>query len=199
MSDYELKERRIAESRSRLSPAQLALLEKRLKGASAAPAATATIAPRKAGLPVELSFAQQRMWFLNQLEPDNPFYNISIAVEIKGVLCVGTLERAANEIVRRHEALRTSFQTIDRRPMQVIAPELHVEAPLIDLRDIQPRERRQETQRLINEEAKSIFNLSASPLMRLCLLRLNDAEHVISLVLHHIVSDGWSMGLFVRE
>ncbi|NLG48893.1 MAG: AMP-binding protein, partial [Chloroflexi bacterium] len=146
-----------------------------------------------------LSFAQQRLWFLDQLEPGNLFYNIPLAVRLKGALDADALRRALNEIVRRHEALRTTFAAVDGRPVQVIAPELSIPLPVEDLRGLTPEKREAEALRLATEDAQTPFDLGGGPLLRARLLQVDDAEHIAVLVLHHIVSDGWSMRLLIRE
>ena len=142
-----------------------------------------------------LSHAQQRLWFLDQLEPGSPAYNISAAVRLTGPLNVAVLERSLNEIVRRHESLRTTFKTIDGRPVQVIAASLVVPLPLIDLSGKSD----DDVRALMSEEARRPFDLEHGPLLRFTALRRSHNEHVILLTMHHIVSDGWSMSVFIRE
>jgi amino acid adenylation domain-containing protein len=145
------------------------------------------------------SSAQQRLWFLDRLEPNSALYNIPAAVLVEGELCVASLRRSLNEIVRRHEALRTTFAVQDGQPVQVIAPSLELEPPLIDLTALPAEERERARAHLSAEEARAPFDLSAGPLLRAKLLRLGEGEHVLLLTLHHIVSDGWSMGVLIRE
>jgi FkbM family methyltransferase len=154
-------------------------------------------APRDAALP--LSFAQQRLWFLDQLDPGRPYYNCPAAVRLAGDLNVPALERTLGEIVRRHEALRTSFPVVDGKPVQAVRPAAPVEVPLIDLRAWPEELREEEAMRLAAEEARRPFDLALDPLMRATLVRMKDDEHVLLFTLHHIVSDGWSMGVLVRE
>ena len=153
--------------------------------------------PRNEALP--LSFAQQRLWFLNQLEPNNPLYNVPIAIGITGQLNFEALVRALNEIVRRHEVLRTTFELRDSQPRQVIAPELELQVPISDLTALSPEAQQAEVRRLAIEGAKEIFNLERGPLFRASLLRLATEEHVLLVNMHHIVSDGWSLWQFIRE
>jgi hypothetical protein len=148
---------------------------------------------------IPLSFAQQRLWFLDQLIPNNAFYNTPAAVRITGSLNLDALEQTFNEIVLRHEALRTTFVTVEGQPVQAIAPTLTIPLPVIDLRDLPDAERENEAQRLTTQEAQRPFDLSKSPLLRVTLLRLDETEYVLSLILHHIVSDGWSMGVLIQE
>ncbi|MFZ0922507.1 MAG: amino acid adenylation domain-containing protein, partial [Candidatus Acidiferrales bacterium] len=146
-----------------------------------------------------LSFAQQRLWFFDQLEPGLPAYNIPAAVRLKGPLNLAALERSLNEIVGRHESLRTTFANVEGRPTQVIAPTLMIKLPVVDLRKLPVSERETEIRRLITAEAQRPFDLSRGPLIRGTVLRLGDEEHVGLLTMHHIVSDGWSTGILVRE
>ncbi len=146
-----------------------------------------------------LSFAQQRLWFLDQLVPNNAFYNTPAAVRLAGLLNLAALEETFNEIVRRHEALRTTFVQVNGQPVQVIASTLTIPLPVIDLRSLPEAERENEVQRLTTKEAQRSFDLSKDALLRVTLLRLDESEHILLLILHHIVSDGWSMGVLIRE
>ncbi|MDZ7269872.1 MAG: amino acid adenylation domain-containing protein [candidate division KSB1 bacterium] len=153
--------------------------------------------PRTPELP--LSFAQQRLWFLDQLEPNSPFYNIPEAVRLTGGLEAALLEKSLNEIVRRHEVLRTTFVTLDGKPRQVIAPALTIPLKLIDLSPLPAAEREAEARRLARHEAQQPFDLSTGPLLRATLLRLQPDEHVMLLTLHHIISDDWSTSVLIQE
>ncbi|HEX7314775.1 MAG TPA: amino acid adenylation domain-containing protein [Pyrinomonadaceae bacterium] len=156
-----------------------------------------TPADRVAELP--LSFAQQRLWFLDQLEPGSPLYNISQAVRLTGMLDRDALARAISEVVRRHEVLRTNFPLAEGRPVQVVNDAAPVPLPMTDLTALDGAEQESESQRVVNEEARRPFDLSTEPLLRARLLKLEEQEHVLVLVMHHIVSDGWSTGVLVRE
>jgi amino acid adenylation domain-containing protein len=145
------------------------------------------------------SFAQRRLWFLDQLTPGNPFYNVAIAVRMKVPLLVPIFERSLNEIVRRHGSLRTTFTEKDGEPLQVVARELPVSLPVIDLRELPSEQREVEGLRLAAEEAARPFDLFRGPLLRAALIRLGESDHIFLLTLHHIISDGWSMGVFSRE
>src|SRR4029079_16634475 len=153
---------------SQLSPAKRALLEKRLRNQQAKMVQEQTIEPRKKGentLP--LSFAQQRLWFIDQLEPGNATYNMANALRLSGPLKITALERPINEIIRRPEALRTTFtQTSAREPVQVIAPELRLSLPVEDLSKLNETEREAEAQVLASVEAHRPFDLSRGPLVR---------------------------------
>ena len=145
------------------------------------------------------SFSQQRLWFFSQFEPGNPFYNIPAAVLLKGSLNVETLKRSFQETVRRHEALRTTFGTVDGKPVQVIHPTLNFALPVTDLRELPPAKREAEVQKLTAEAALQHFNLAKGPLLRANLLHLDSEEYILLLTLHHIVFDGWSIGVLLRE
>src|SRR4028119_2465851 len=146
-----------------------------------------------------VSFAQQRLWFLDQLFPGNSFYNVAAALRLTGSLNIAALEQTFNEIVRRHEALRTTFRMLEGELVQVIAPTLTVPLPVVDLRNLPTAEQEAETRRLATEERSRPFDLSQEPLLRVMLLQLDSSEHIILLNLHHIVSDGWSIGVLIRE
>ena len=149
--------------------------------------------------PLPLSFAQQRLWFLDQLEPGSAFYNVPAAVRLSGRLEVAALERSLSEVVRRHESLRTTFAEADGQPVQVIHPPTPLALHVEDLRCLDAAECEAEARRLATEEAQQPFDLSTGPLLRARLLRLAEHEHVLLFTMHHIVSDGWSMGVLVRE
>jgi surfactin family lipopeptide synthetase A len=145
------------------------------------------------------SFAQQRLWFLDQLVPGNPFYNEHAAVRIGFAVSAAALERSLREIVRRHETLRTTFMAVDGEPVQVIAPSAEVSLPCVDLRHLPRDVRLAEARRFAAEEARRSFDLRYGPLFRTTLLQLDEAEYVFLLTTHHIISDGWSLGVFGRE
>ncbi len=154
-------------------------------------------APRKGNLP--LSFAQERLWFLDQLEPGSAVYNIPIGLRLQGELNVPVLKRSLDEILRRHESLRTRFEVVEGRPVQVIQPVASLEMPLVDLRGLPEPEREAEARRLCMKEAQRPFDLRHDLMQRVTLLRLGEREHVFLLTLHHIASDGWSVGVLLRE
>jgi amino acid adenylation domain-containing protein/non-ribosomal peptide synthase protein (TIGR01720 family) len=143
------------------------------------------------------SFAQQRLWFIDQLQPGSSAYNISTAVFLDGELDAQALRRSLQSMVDRHEALRTTFATVDGRPLQVVAPSLAVALAEIDLRRVPDPE--QQARRLAEEDASRPFDLVHGPLLRASLLRLADQAHALIVTVHHIVSDEWSMGLLARE
>src|SRR5215213_1752773 len=146
-----------------------------------------------------LSFAQQRLWFLDQLEPGKALYNLPAAVRLSGQLDTSALSRSFDEVVRRHESLRTTFKSVDGQPRQVIAEPGALPLPLIDLTGLGVSERQAEVACLVGDEARRPFDLAAGPLLRAKLLRLGNDEHVLLLNMHHIISDGWSLGVLVRE
>ncbi|MBW4619917.1 MAG: LLM class flavin-dependent oxidoreductase [Cyanosarcina radialis HA8281-LM2] len=144
-----------------------------------------------------LSLAQQRLWFLDQLEPGNPFYNIFAAVRLSGQLNIAALEQSFNDILQRHEALRTTFANKDGQPVQIVRSNLVLTLSVVDLRELHDSDK--EVERLAVEEARRPFDLTVAPLMRASLLWLSEAEYVLLLTMHHIVSDGWSMGVLLKE
>ena len=146
-----------------------------------------------------LSFSQQRQWLLDQLEPGDPAYNIPAAYTLDGPVDVAALEAALGVVVDRHESLRTVFAHHEGTPYQVIHPRLEVALPRVDLRALPGAERARELRRRLLAEADFSFDLAHGPLLRLVLLQLDGERHVVALNLHHIVADGWSMGIFVRE
>jgi amino acid adenylation domain-containing protein len=154
-------------------------------------------ASREGDLPA--SYAQQRLWLVEQLEPGAAAYNIPSAARLRGRLDAEALCEALREIVRRHESLRTRFTSADGRPVQVIEPGVEFDVPVVDLTGMSEAEREERAKGLAREEARRPFDLTRAPLMRAALLRLSDEEHVLLLTLHHIVSDGWSTGVLVRE
>jgi amino acid adenylation domain-containing protein/non-ribosomal peptide synthase protein (TIGR01720 family) len=146
-----------------------------------------------------LSFSQQRLWFLDQLEPGSPFYNLQTAVALTGSFNFRVFEKSFNEIIRRHEILRTNFVTVEGRAAQVISARRSLRLPLIDLSELNEDEQDREVQRLGTEDAQQPFDLSSGPLLRMSVLRLTPQEHVVLLTTHHIISDGWSLNLLVQE
>ncbi|WP_161625815.1 condensation domain-containing protein, partial [Singulisphaera acidiphila] len=149
--------------------------------------------------PIPASFAQQRLWFLDQLEPGSPLYNIPLAIQIDGPLDSIALHQALDEIVRRHQALRTTFRAQDGRPIQVFEPVVALPLTQIDLSSW-PLDRRQaEVAQRIDAEAKRPFDLTHGPLIHADLLRLEPTRHVLLLTMHHIISDGWSLGVLIQE
>ncbi|GAB1543625.1 hypothetical protein NUACC21_63000 [Scytonema sp. NUACC21] len=187
-----------------LTPEQRALLVKRLMLKKRAKQTQQnqqdlpipTVSPRQ-NLP--LSFAQQRLWFIDQLENNSSAYNMPAAVQMNGFLNVSVFEQAILAIVERHEILRTTFPTIDGVPVQVIAPTSVVSLSKQDLKSLPKPQQKNVVQQLVTEEAQRPFDLATGPLLRLTLLELEEKSHVLSVNMHHIICDGWSIGLFIQE
>ena len=160
----------------------------------------AELLERRQNLPqtYPLSFAQQRLWFLDQLNPGNPFYSIHQAMQLDFVIDPTVLSRALNEVVRRHDALRTSFRSVDGRPVQVVTPLLSIPLAVVDLRHL-GAEADERALEIATAEARTPFDLTTGPLLRARLIRLAAARWVLALTIHHILSDGWSMGVFFHE
>lgn len=146
-----------------------------------------------------MSFAQERLWFLEQWEPGRSVYNLCRAVRIAGILNIPVLQRSVNAILARHETLRSKFLSVDGRAVQVVAQAEALSIAPVDLRPLGKAARRSETARLIHEAAKEPFDLTRGRLLRVQLLRQSDDEHVLVVSTHHLVSDAWSMGIFFRE
>lgn len=171
-----------------LTPAQKrALLEQLLRKKAAEPQA------------YPLSFAQQRLWFLDQLSPGNPAYNIPSGIRLRGRLNVEVMERALSEIVSRHASLRTIFRAADGVPQQLVMPTMKLPVALADLSPLPVDEREQEALRRAADEAHQPFDLATGPLIRCLLYRLSAEDHIALLIMHHIIADGWSMGVLIRE
>jgi amino acid adenylation domain-containing protein/non-ribosomal peptide synthase protein (TIGR01720 family)/FkbM family methyltransferase len=145
------------------------------------------------------SLGQQRLWFLNQLEPASPFYNVSRIVRLSGDLRVDLLERALSAVVARHEVLRTRFASEEGNLMQVIEPESDLRLTLLDLADVPEDQKESTAQSLIKQEAETPFDLARGPMLRAKLLKLEATEHLLLLTMHHIVTDGWSNTILFRE
>jgi amino acid adenylation domain-containing protein len=145
------------------------------------------------------SFAQRRLWFLHQFEPDSTFYNIPSPIRLQGALDVAALREALNALVRRHECLRTTFGVQDGLPVQVIAASPVFDLPLNDLTALTEDTREAEAQRLVQLESQKPFDLRRGPLLRAELLKLRDGDHLLLMTIHHIIADGWSVRLLHRE
>ncbi|MBA2672238.1 amino acid adenylation domain-containing protein [Ramlibacter sp.] len=156
-------------------------------------------APAEAAAGLPLSFAQRQLWFLWQLEPQSPSYNNPGAITLTGVLDAAAFERSIAEVVRRHEALRTVFRTVDGEPRQRVLPAGDVVLPLQDLSALPEAARQRAAQAAVQADARAPFDLTEGPLLRTSLLKLGPREHVWLFNVHHIVADGWSMGILVRE
>ncbi len=170
-----------------LSPEKRKLLEKKLHEKS------------KEFNAFPLSFAQQRLWLLYQLEPESAAYNIPAVVRLQGELNIHALQRSLDAIVQRHEVLRTVFTTINGKPMQTVARSTAVPLVQKDFSNLPQKEREEEAKQTIISESKQPFDLSRGPLLRSILYRMGPEEHILLLAMHHIVSDGWSIGVLIRE
>ncbi|EDX71145.1 amino acid adenylation domain protein [Coleofasciculus chthonoplastes PCC 7420] len=148
---------------------------------------------------IPLSFAQQRLWFIDQFEKESAVYNIPYALHLTGQLNRNALEQSVQQIIQRHETLRTRFQLVNEAPMQIIEPHIHFSLSIIDVEDQQINPESTQVQQLIQQEAQTPFDLIKAPLFRVKLLCLNPQSHILILTLHHIISDGWSMGILIRE
>jgi amino acid adenylation domain-containing protein len=146
-----------------------------------------------------LSYAQQRLWFLDQLAPGSVAYNVPSAVRLKGRLDVEALRRTLDEVVRRHEVLRTTFVAVNGEPVQVIALPSRLELPVMDLSKLPEEEREAEARQLVAAEAQRPFDLSVGPLLRVQLLRFGAEDQMVLFTMHHIITDGWSTGILVSE
>jgi amino acid adenylation domain-containing protein len=183
-----------------LSPEKRELLETLLRRKRAQVAASAAIRPRSGDEgPLPLSFSQERLWLTDQFEPDNPAYNIPISLRFGGALDVAALRESLVTVRRRHESLRTRFEVLEGRPVQVIDPPDGFAVPLVDLEGLPPERREEEVLRLAQEDATRPFDLRRGPVFRSVLVRLSGQDHALLSNVHHIVSDGWSTGVFSRE
>ena len=146
-----------------------------------------------------LSYAQQRLWFLDQLQPNSPLYNIPLALRLVGTLNRAALAQSLKEIIDRHEALRTNFMTIDGQPAQIIQTEINWTVSVVDLQHLSTAEQESAAQQLAQKQAIQPFDLASESLVRATLVVLSETEHLLLVCMHHIVSDGWSMGVFFQE
>jgi amino acid adenylation domain-containing protein len=171
-------------------------IEQQMQGAAEKTVAITRV-PRNG--PAVLSYTQRRLWFIDQMEPDGASYNLPAAVQIEGPLDIAALQRSLQEIVFRHEALRTRFIAIDGEPRQVIDAQSPLNLTIVHLEHLPENEREQEVARLIEQDAQKAFNLETGPLVRVALLRLAEEHHVLVVIMHHIVADDWSHGILVKE
>jgi amino acid adenylation domain-containing protein len=163
------------------------------------------VEPIAAILPIDrcqdlrLSFAQSRLWFFDRLEGASATYNIPVALQLMGNLNVTALEQAINEIVRRHEVLRTHFELVNDAPIQVISSDLSVAIPVVNLQHLSDLEQLETVNKMAIAESQQPFDLAVAPLMRVQLLQRSRTAHVLLITMHHIIADGWSMGVFLDE
>nr|ASR75187.1 AptC [Nostoc sp. KVJ2] len=180
-----------------LSPEKRELVLQKLKKQQQS--AQNSLTPVSREQPLPLSFAQQRLWFLDQLEGENSVYNVPFFLKIQGFINIAALEQAIREVVQRHEVLRTSFCVVDESPIQVIHAHPQLTMQVLDWRELTEENQLSKAQQLATEELQQPFDLSNPPLLRVKLLQLSDKSHLLLLVIHHIVCDGWSMDIFRRE
>jgi len=183
-----------------ISDAKRKLIEKLLRGEIQQQAPSRLkISPRLPDAIPQLSFAQERIWFLDQLNPDSAVFNVPLAVRIPGAVDYSALEESINELVRRHEVLRTTFVTVDGRPRLIIQPSLNIDLAVVDLTNDPKPDRESHARALLRKEEHRPFDLARGPLIRTTLLRLDEQDHFFQVNMHHIVSDGWSLVLFFNE
>ena len=187
------------ENKSDLIANRQALLDLLFQEEELGEASAQKIPRRQSKKPLQLSFAQQRLWFLDQWDPGSSTYNLTTAVRLTGLLNFAALERSLNEILWRHEALRTTFATVDGQPVQVVASPKAFALPVMSLQHLPETEREAEAQRLVKDERSKPFDLIKGSLFRPTLLQLGEDGHILLLTMHHIVSDGWSMGILSWE
>ena len=192
MSDFSTRVESLSPERRRLL--ELLLMEKK----GSASRGESVITRRKADS-YPLSFAQQRLWFLDQLEPGNSAYVMRMAMCLLGRLNVAALKDSLNEILRRHDSLRATFKSFDGNPVQVVGPAANVELPIVDLQQLSKNGRESKVWQLATEDAQRPFDLMRGPVLRVSLIKLEAENHILLISMHHIVSDGWSMGVFAHE
>jgi len=192
MTDFS---KRIAE----LSPEKRALLIKRLQNKLKDSNKEQSISKRENQAEFPMSFAQERMWFLHQFNPNSPLYNIAAAIQISGALNENALEKSLNKIIQHHENLRATFAIEKNQPVQHVQPELILALPIVDLQNLSKSDQILVYQQLAKEVGRQPFDLIHGPLLRAKLLRLEKEEYILLFTMHHIISDGWSTGIFIRE
>ncbi len=205
--DYEMKDtlkkkekmNDITQRITELPPEKRQLLIERLKKKhGVSPEQRIPRQPRESNV-FPLSFAQERLWFLEQIEPGTSVYNFPFAFGLRGHLNVTALEQALNEIVKRHEVLRTTFATLEGQPVQIIAEDFNLTLPVADLSGLSEAENNKEIRRLIDTDAQTPFDLSKGPLWRATLIRRSDVSHALMICIHHSITDGWSKDVFHKE
>jgi amino acid adenylation domain-containing protein len=182
-----------------LSAAKRSLLQQRLLGLGGCPSEMRQLTAGKRPSIIPASYAQRGLWFLDRLKGSGTEYNMSQALRIRGVLDVAALSRTVNTIVERHESLRTRFPEIDGEPVQVIDPSSTIEIPLEDLSGKSDEEQRLRIKDALNDEPMQPFDLTKGPLLRVKLIKIGVQDHILLRTIHHIVSDGWSEGVFNHE
>ncbi|PLZ98350.1 non-ribosomal peptide synthetase, partial [Fischerella thermalis CCMEE 5268] len=175
----------------------IAELAKNIQQASHQGVSAITPVPRDVNLP--LSFAQARLWLLEQLNPGSDIYNMPAAIRLVGELNIEALEESINEIIRRHEVLRTTFVLVDEQPLQVIVPNLQLKISVVNLQELPQAEQEAEIEYLSLKEFQLPFDFTQAPLLRCTLLQLGEQEYILLFTIHHIVFDGWSTGVLIQE
>ena len=193
------KKEEIAKLRSQLSKTGLDALEKRLQLGLKERVIAECIPPRGVKSPVCLSFPQQGMWIVDQFQPGVAAYNVPTSVRMKGSLDVHALKQSLDELIRRHESLRTSFAKIEGEPFQIVTDRVDLNLPVDDLSALPEEPRQTDAKAIVKEQNHRPFDLTQAPLFRARLIKLAANDHVLIIVLHHIISDVWSMGVIFRE
>jgi len=181
------------------SEAKRLLIEKYLRGDIDTPQQSVSVIPQRSGIKPQLSYAQERLWFIDQLMPASPAFNVPMAVKLTAPIDVATLQRTIDEIVRRHESLRTIFVTENGVPSLVVADRCNAAIEVIDIRHLEGAVRDAEAHRLVEQEVLRPFDLSHGPLIRTRFIRCSADESILVVTMHHIISDGWSLLLFFKE
>jgi hypothetical protein len=189
----------LAERIAGLSPAKRELLDRRLQARGAEALRTESIPRRAERDTAPVSFAQQRLYFLDRLEPGSPAYNVPRAIRMRGALDVAALEKTLEELLRRHESLRSRFREADGRIFAEISPHRPFALSVVEIRGTASRNVEAEALRMAREEAELPFDIGRGPIVRAKLLRLDAEDHILLLTMHHIVSDAWSAGVLFRE
>src|SRR6266568_47231 len=182
-----------------LSPERQALLKKKMAEVGLTTSDETILPRRDRSKPAPLSYAQQRLWFLHQIAPDNPFYNVPLVMRLNGPIDAHALQQSLTELMRRHEVLRTSFPIVYDLPVQVVEEDFAIPLSFVKLRAEPANKRRAEAERLANLQAKMPFDLQTGPVLRAVLVALSNVEHWLLLTFHHIIIDGWSIGILARE
>jgi amino acid adenylation domain-containing protein len=189
----------LAKRRAALTPEQKALLKSRMRNETVFTQPILTIPPRPEQENAPVSLTQQRVWFLEQLEPGSGAYHIPLALRIRGAISQQILQACLDEIVRRHEALRTTFEQRDGQPIQRISPTQSIEIALSELPESPVQDLAVHVENFVQSETQQPFDLASGPLLRVSLLRLSEQEHILVMVLHHIIADFWSVNIFFEE
>src|SRR5436190_14597229 len=187
------------EQSSPLSLVKQILLEQRLKGDARKRLIPGVIPARPDRDSAPLSFTQRQMWLIDQMTPGNPAYNLPYGYRLRGRLDLAALEQAFNQVIRRHETLRTAFTAENDEPQQIIHPDLKIKINFTGLDHLPHEQRESAAQTLASEESAKPFDLTRLPLIRVSVLKLNNTEHILIIKLHHIIADGLSIGLLVNE